>query len=151
MTDLHEERMALISILAERSPKGSVGRTGVMKFLYFLQTLRDVPLEYRFTLYSYGPFDAEVLSDLANAEALEVVNSTIIQFSGGYGYEIRPGRNAKWLQERSAEFLSQRATITRHTLHLIAAATHWKQTTTTKLLDTHFEVTIAPSRESLHF
>src|SRR5271156_955056 len=107
MTDLHEERMALISVLVEHSPKGSIGRTGVMKLLYFLQTLRNVPLEYRFTLYSYGPFDAEVLSDLANAEALNVVCSTIIQFSGGYGYEIRPERNAKWLQDRSAEFLAK--------------------------------------------
>lgn len=107
MTDLHEERMALISVLAEHLPKGSIGRTGVMKLLYFLQTLRGVPLNYRFTLYSYGPFDAEVLSDLADAEALSVVDSTIIQFSGGYGYLIKPGRNAKWLQEKSAGFLEQ--------------------------------------------
>lgn len=107
MTDLHEDRMALISVLAANSPKGSVGRTAVMKFLYFLQTLRGVPLGYRFTLYSYGPFDSDVLADLANAEAFGAVDSTIIQFSGGYGYQIKPGQNAPWLQERSAGFLRQ--------------------------------------------
>jgi len=105
MTELHEERMALISVLAAESPLGSVGRTAVMKFLYFLQVLRDVPLDYRFSLYSYGPFDSDVLADLANAEALGVVDSRVIQFSGGYGYEIRPGRNADWLQDRAARFL----------------------------------------------
>lgn len=108
MTDhLREKRMALISVLAEQSPKGAIGRTGVMKLLYFLQILRDVPLDYRFTLYSYGPFDSDVLSDLADSEALGVVTAVIKQFSGGYGYQITPGPNADWLQERAAEFLEQ--------------------------------------------
>lgn len=107
MTELHEERMALISVLAGRSPLGHVGRTGVMKLLYFLQVLRDVPLGYRFSLYSYGPFDSDVLADLANAEALGAVESNVVQFSGGYGYEIRQGRNAEWLQNRASQFLEQ--------------------------------------------
>jgi uncharacterized protein len=108
MTDqLREQRMALISVLAEQSPKGTIGRTGVMKLLYFLQVLRDVPLDYRFTLYSYGPFDSDVLSDLADSEALGVVATTIRQFSGGYGYEITPGPNANWLQDRAVAFLRQ--------------------------------------------
>lgn len=107
MTALNDERMALISVLAEHSPENRLGRTQVMKFLYFLQVLRDVPLGYRFTLYSYGPFDSDVLADLANAEALKVVDSRVIQFSGGYGYEIRPGRNAEWLQSRAARFLER--------------------------------------------
>jgi hypothetical protein len=107
MADLNEERMALISVLTEHSPQGHIGRTAVMKLLYFLQTLRDVPLGYRFSLYSYGPFDSDVLADLSNAESLGVVNSEVIQFPGGYGYEIRPGRNAEWLRARSAKFLRQ--------------------------------------------
>lgn len=108
MTDrLREQRMALISVLAEQSPKGAIGRTGVMKLLYFLQVLRDVPLGYRFTLYSYGPFDSDVLSDLADSEALRAVKATINQFSGGYGYQITPGPNANWLQERAVEFLGE--------------------------------------------
>jgi hypothetical protein len=107
MADLNEERMALISVLAEHSPNSRIGRTQVMKFLYFLQVLRDVPLGYRFTLYSYGPFDSDVLADLANSEALGVVDSTVIQFSGGYRYEICPGGNAGWLRERTVQFLKQ--------------------------------------------
>lgn len=108
MTDqLREQRMALISVLAGQSPKGAIGRTGVMKLLYFLQVLRDVPLDYRFTLYSYGPFASDVLSDLADSEALGVVTTTIKQFSGGYGYEITPGPNANWLQNRAVAFLGQ--------------------------------------------
>jgi hypothetical protein len=36
-----------------------------MKCLYFLQTVRRVPLRYHFGLYTYGPFDSDVLIDLS--------------------------------------------------------------------------------------
>jgi uncharacterized protein len=106
MTNLLEERMALISALAAKSPQSHLGRTAVMKLLYFLQTLRRVPLGYRFTLYSYGPFDSDVLADLETAESLGVVESRVVGYSGGYGYQIKEGRNARWLQDRASEFLS---------------------------------------------
>jgi uncharacterized protein YwgA len=59
-----------------------------MKLMYFLQTLKCVPLGYRFTLYSYGPFDSDVLSDLNEAELLGYVDSEVVNYVGGYGYEI---------------------------------------------------------------
>ena len=69
--------------------KHAVGRTAVMKFVYFLQTLRDVPLGYRFSLYTYGPFDQEVLADLAEAESQKLVKSTLVAYpNGSHGYEI---------------------------------------------------------------
>ena len=60
MTDLHDNRIGTIARLAEKAPP-NFGRTALMKFCYFLQSLRGVPLSYRFTLYSYGPFDSDVL------------------------------------------------------------------------------------------
>ena len=69
--------LALISYLAQASPAKWIGRTALMKLLYFLQEARDVPLGYHFTLYSYGPFDAAVLNDLGGAEALGLVRSTL--------------------------------------------------------------------------
>jgi hypothetical protein len=67
MSSASNERIGLIAYLAKRSP---IGRTALMKYCYFLQALRGVPLGYNFSLYSYGPFDAAVLSDLGDAEAL---------------------------------------------------------------------------------
>ena len=81
----------LIGTLARKCPN-RMGRTALMKFMYFLQTLRDVPLGYRFTLYSYGPFDSDVLSDLGEAELLGFVNSEVVDYAGGYGYVIRADR-----------------------------------------------------------
>ncbi len=107
MSDLHDARLALIPFLAGNTSSGHIGRTALMKYMYFLQTLRHVPLGYRFTLYSYGPFDSEVLADLASAETLGAVESEAVLYPGGYGYQIRPGNKANWLQRRAADFLKR--------------------------------------------
>src|SRR4029077_12453547 len=101
----NELRLALIPVLAAKSKGGHMGRTALMKYMYLLQTVRSVPLGYHFTLYSYGPFDSNVLADLSVAEALEGVKTELELYSGGYGYKIRPGRNADWLRRRSDKSL----------------------------------------------
>lgn len=84
-----QDKYKLIETLA-RKCGGRVGRTALMKFMFFLQTIRKLPLGYRFTLYSYGPFHSDVLSDLGEAELLEYVRSDVVEYPGGYGYEIDP-------------------------------------------------------------
>lgn len=104
MADLREARLALIPLMAAESRSGHIGRTALVKYMYFLQTLRGVPLGYRFSLYSYGPFDSEVLADLASAETLSAVQSDPVFYSGGYGYEIRPGARSEWVTRRASNF-----------------------------------------------
>ena len=98
-------RLAMITRLAEKSPL--LGRTALMKFCYFLQTLRRVPLGYSFSLYSYGPFDSDVLADLGAAEAVGGVVSRIVYYPGGYGYQIEPGTNAGSAKFWGTEFLNR--------------------------------------------
>jgi len=105
--EIDKLRLGLLPALAERSATGHIGRTALMKYMYFLQTVRKVGLRYQFSLYSYGPFDADVLADLSSAETLEIVNVTPVQFSGGYGYEIRPGRRAEEAKREIGSFLEQ--------------------------------------------
>jgi uncharacterized protein YwgA len=99
-------RYAVIATLAEKAPSRQLGRTALMKFAYFIQELRGVPLGYDFTLYAYGPFDAAVLDDLAYAQALDAVKVRIVYYPNGYGYEIRPGRAAKEVKESARGFLA---------------------------------------------
>ena len=47
---------------AADSNKGYVGRTAVQKIMYFLQALQ-VPMNYRFDIYQYGPFCDAILRD----------------------------------------------------------------------------------------
>src|SRR5262249_13381988 len=61
---------------------------------YFLQTVWRVPLGYHFSLYSYGPFDSDVLSDLDIAESMGGVKSSVVYFPAAYGYRIEPGEYA---------------------------------------------------------
>jgi len=106
MNEIDRARLSLIPTLAERHPDRYIGRTALMKYLYFLQTLRGVPLGYDFSMYSYGPFDAEVLSQLGTAESLNLVTSTPVSFAGGYGYQIKSSSAAEMFKKQSGDFLS---------------------------------------------
>ncbi len=97
------DRLAVITFLAETFE--NLGRTALMKYCYFLQVVRGVPLGYRFSLYSYGPFDSEVLADLDTAESMDGVKSSVVYFPGGYGYQIRPGARAEKLTKLGEQFL----------------------------------------------
>jgi len=78
-----------------------------MKFCYFLQTLKQVPLGYDFSLYTYGPFAAAILDDLAYTQRLGAVEERVICNPNGYGYEITAGCAADEVKGRSQDFLTQ--------------------------------------------
>lgn len=101
------DRIGLIGAMSQQAPKGSLNRTALMKCAYFLQTLRRVPLGYNFTLYSYGPYDKDVLDDLDYAERLGVVEAERVEYPGGYGYKIRAASGVESSKECSLEFLSE--------------------------------------------
>lgn len=105
MNELNKARLALLPVLAEQAPAGHIGRTALMKYMYLLQTVRDVPLGYSFSMYSYGPFDSDVLADLSSGEVLNVVNSIPVAFPGGYGYRITPGPRADFAKDNAGRFL----------------------------------------------
>lgn len=102
------DRLGLVVAVAERSRKGSIGRTGLMKLAYFLQVVRNVPLGYHFTLYSYGPFDSDVLYDLDVASTLQAVTVETKEYSNGYyGYEVKPGPMAEKVKSEADDFLAK--------------------------------------------
>jgi hypothetical protein len=98
-------RIAVITRLAERSP--GLGRTALMKYCYFLQILRRVPLGYSFSLYSYGPFDSDVLADLDVTESMGGVRTEVVYYPGGYGYRIEPGGRTGGAKRWGADFLQK--------------------------------------------
>jgi hypothetical protein len=77
-----------------------------MKLCYFLQTLRGVPLGYDFSLYSYGPFDSEVLSDLQLAENVNILEAEVEHYPGGYKYNIKPSDKSDKAKEIAKDFLA---------------------------------------------
>jgi uncharacterized protein len=107
LTNLKTNRLAVIALLAEKAPFKNLGRTAVMKCMYFLQTVREVPLGYHFSLYSYGPFDSEVLADLEYAENLNIVTTQVVPYPSGHGYQIEPGPSMESVRVAAAEFLKE--------------------------------------------
>lgn len=105
MNETNKARLALLPVLAERVPAGHIGRTALMKYMYFLQTIRGVPLGYSFSMYLYGPFDSDVLADLSSAEMLSIVDVAHVEFAGGYGYRITPGPKAELAKRSAIQFL----------------------------------------------
>ncbi len=99
-------RLAVLSTLVKQAPQ-KPGRTALMKFAYFLQTLRGVPLGYRFELYNYGPYDSAVLSDLSQAATLKAIKPETVIYQNGYGYEYSTNRGHESLCNRVAEDLGK--------------------------------------------
>lgn len=82
-------RLTVLSRLVQLSPT-KPGRTALMKFAYLLQTIRDVPLGYRFELYHYGPYAADLLANLSEAESLKAIKSHVVSYgtNNGFEYEV---------------------------------------------------------------
>ena len=84
-------RVRLPAILVERlqgvSPQ--FGKTVFMKMVYLLQEVYNVPLGYRFTLYNYGPYVSDVLSDLDRSKQRGWVNVNYLE--NELGFEITAG------------------------------------------------------------
>lgn len=104
---LSEFRLATIASLAKRSER-RLGRTAVMKLAFLLQSLRDYPLMYAFKLYTYGPYDSQVLEDLKVAELRGGVRSAVFLWTGGVGYEISAGDDVETLAG-GAEFTEKQS------------------------------------------
>jgi hypothetical protein len=103
---LTDTRIAVFVELIEGTGT-QIGRTALMKMCYFLQTLRAVPLGYEFSLYSYGPFDSMVLSDLRAAEDLSAIESSVSAFPGGYQYLLSASDNAAQFRKLARSFLTE--------------------------------------------
>jgi uncharacterized protein YwgA len=83
------ERTAVIAEIARRKKDigGQLGKTAVMKLLHLLQDGLGVQLGYRFTLYNYGPYASEVMSDIEFAESFGQIS---VEYKGpDQGYQIR--------------------------------------------------------------
>jgi len=99
-----------LGLLAELAGRATLGRTAFMKLLFFLQESKAVPLGYQFSLYSYGPFDSDVLADISLAERLNVLRSSTVYYPSGMGYEYSPGTDVKNVKDLTGDFLRKHKT-----------------------------------------
>ncbi len=109
-SDLKTNRLAALVALASAAPGQTIGRTAAMKLLYFLQELHGVPLGYDFRIHTYGPYDAEVLTDLGTAQTVDALTEKTVMYNVGYGYAIKPGPKAEAVKAQAADWLKANQT-----------------------------------------
>ena len=90
-----ETHVAIMARMVLKSKEQTIGRTQLMKLCYFLQEIEQVPIQYDFRLFNYGPFDSEVLSDLGTACSQNALKEQTVIYNRGYGYAITPGKSAE--------------------------------------------------------
>ena len=100
-------RVATLSKMLEHAPNGCLGHTAIMKLMYFLQVIKKVPLGYDFRLHYYGPYESQVIMDITSAENFESVDSKLIFYPKGYGYEVRRGPEADTIENKAKDFLER--------------------------------------------
>lgn len=105
MTESLWKRLGLIVAIVELKP--GIGRTALVKLLYFLKELKQIDVGYDFQLFVYGPYDSDVLDDLCYAESLGAVASEIEYNQVGYGYRIKKGEDGDAIKERAVSFLRE--------------------------------------------
>ena len=93
--------------LKEISPQ--YGKTVLMKMAYLLQEVYKVPLGYRFSLYTYGPYSSEVLADLDRSRYRGWVNVEYIEDE--VGFQITPGQKAATISELQDSFKEYEAEV----------------------------------------
>ena len=101
------ERYALIAELAKRfeAHGRALGKTALQKMIFLFQRLFGVDCDYTYTLYTYGPYCADLARDL---EIVAGLGGAQITYNWGYGrFEIRPGPAGDELRRRGAGFLAQ--------------------------------------------
>ncbi len=111
MIDINWNRYALIAELTKRihSVSPQFGKTALQKLVFFTQEVYKVDCGYDFKLYSYGPFDSQLLSDLDMVAHWGCVSIIRVNDSLG-GYRIDPTESVDSIRDRAVEFLDTEST-----------------------------------------
>lgn len=108
MRKLHEvqlDRYALIAEVIRRFEKAHyrLGKTALQKIVFLLQRSCGVDVGYSYTLYTYGPFCADLARDLDVVEAFGAAQVSYDLSFGGY--QIHPGPANEEVRNYAAVFL----------------------------------------------
>src|SRR5688572_11107025 len=83
------ERAGYVMEIVRRKPETTrLGKTSLLKLIYLLQEVYGVNLGYRFSLYTYGPYTASVMSDIDYMDGTGILS---VEYNGDIGYSIKAG------------------------------------------------------------
>lgn len=101
-----ERRAILASLITEMESRASwSGETHLQKCAFFLQHMCEVPLDFKFILYLYGPFSFDLRDEITGMRADRFLK--IVVRPGPYGPSLRPDEMAKVLIDQRDRIVRQ--------------------------------------------
>lgn len=74
-----------------------LGKTALMKELFLFQEVMGAKTGYNFSIYTYGPYDSDVMEDIDQLCAFKLVDCSVYRFQTYIGYSLNvtnEGENA---------------------------------------------------------
>lgn len=83
--NLSNRKNVIIKMLQENP---GMGKTAVMKTMYMLQQVKHIDLGYEFSIYTYGPYNADVMEDIDELVSDGFLSSNIYFYKDYIGYTL---------------------------------------------------------------
>lgn len=105
MSDLKRNAL-LLKLIEQMKSRGSwCGETHIQKSVYFLQELLDVPLDFEYVLYKYGPYSFGLTECIEILRADHLIKLHLMPYP--YGPSLEPGEGYSTLLQRFPKTLSK--------------------------------------------
>ena len=83
---LDDNRNLILNMIKE---KEEIGKTAVMKYIFFLQRIFGLKLGYSFDIYTYGPYSSDVSGDLDSLIFYGFVDAEIYSYNKSSAYKLK--------------------------------------------------------------
>lgn len=106
--DRWDKYSLLVALSEKMSSRGNkLGKTSLQKLIYLLKTIYNVPIDYSFKFYIYGPYSSEVAGDLDYLDSVEVLETSFEDYPGKYrGYNITPRDKAEKILTKGQDYIT---------------------------------------------
>jgi len=104
------KRISIISEVVSENP--NIGKTALMKYIYLLQKVYKLPMEYDYSIYTYGPYSSAVMEDIDFADNMNIINVERELYDNGIsGYCITPSEKAQEIINAESETVQSYKTL----------------------------------------
>lgn len=105
MIAIHE-RMGILAELVNKRP--GLGKTAMMKMVFMLQQVYKVPLGYKYEIYTYGPYSAEVTNDIGFADQTGIISVDAETYpTGNVGYHLNSTEKTQETIDKAGSIVSE--------------------------------------------
>lgn len=100
------EKFAFLTYLSRSvASNGRLGKKALQKLVHLSAEIKNVPIGYKFNLYTYGPFSRELAGDVDVLGTLGALDISYDSFRNAY--EIGPGVNSSSYVDRASDFIEK--------------------------------------------